>query len=213
MSSSVDIANSALIKLGEATIVTLDDPGVAGRTMKAQYDIKRKELLRRYPWNFGIKRSALAPDATAPAFGFANRFLVPNDCIKFLGLFDDSDAGYRVNYSGTRIPYKLEGGYILSDENPLYVFYVKDVTDVSLFDPMFFEALAWKLAIEGGLAITNDGDRVAAAVSGYKEIIKEAKSADAMEGTPEVLMATEWLDSRMGLGVAGPFRAGPIAGS
>jgi hypothetical protein len=209
MSSKTDLVNSAFIKLGEATVSNVDtDPNTPARVMKAQYDLKRRELLRKYQWNFAIKRSSLAPDATSPAFGYANRFLVPTDCIKFLGVYDESDPGYQVNYSGSRTPHKLEGGFILADDNPLNVFFVRDVTDVSLFDPMFFEALAWKLAIECGLAITNDGDRVAAAVAGYKDIIKDAKSADAMEGTPEVLMATEWLDSRLGY-TGGANRGGP----
>lgn len=207
--SQVSIVNSALIKLGEDLINSLDETNKPARTMKEQYDKKRQELLRQYRWNFAILRLVLAPSSTAPEYGYGYKFLVPNNVLRIEGVYDESEPLYQVNYTGAGIPHKLEGGYILCDENPLYVFAIEDVTDTARFDPLFAELLAWSLAADTALAITNSSSKAKIAFAGYTETARLARSANAREGTPEQVTGETWLDSRLS-GGRGPFRAGPI---
>jgi len=59
--TKTDIANQALIALGELVITDLDtDTTKRGTTLAALYEIKRNYLLRKYPWKFATTRVELA---------------------------------------------------------------------------------------------------------------------------------------------------------
>lgn len=55
----VDIANAALIALGQSTITALTDENENARRCDAVFDIVRDDLLVKHPWNFAIKRATL----------------------------------------------------------------------------------------------------------------------------------------------------------
>ena len=59
-SSDVEIINTALILVGEQVIANRNDANARAKTIDAVYDMVRKALLRRYRWNFAIKRETLA---------------------------------------------------------------------------------------------------------------------------------------------------------
>ncbi len=204
--SETEIINSALAKIGEEGIATPGQNTAAARVSARQYPLIRDALIRRYRWNFAIKRVTLAPEAAQPAFGFTNQFLVPSDSLRILGIFDENEL--QQNYTASRIPYKVEGNKILADDDTLPIFYLAQITDVGLFDALYAEALAWFLAIDLSYPLTTVRKLREDAVVGFKEAILAAKRADAIEGSPEVIESSEWLDSRS----AGftPFRPGPI---
>jgi len=204
--SETEIVNSALAKVGEDSITDLTENRKAARVSARQYPLMRDALIRRYRWNFAIRRVTLSPEAATPAFGFTNQFLVPSDNIRVLGIFDEDEL--QQNYTASRIPYKVEGNKILTDDDTLPLFYLARITDVALFDPLFSEALAWFLAIDLAIPLTTVRKLREDAVIGFKKAVLAAKRADAIEGSPEVIESSEWLDSRH----AGftPFRPGPI---
>lgn len=205
--SDVSIINSALIKIGEATITSTGQSNKAARIAKVQYPIKRDELLRMYRWNFAMARAILAPESTAPEFGFSYKFLVPTDCVEVVGLFDDNEP--QQNYTSSRTPFKVEGKYILADDDTLYVFYRKSVTDPTQFDAQFVEVLAWSLALDLAYDLTLDETTVARCDKGLEKAIKAAKVSNAIEGTPEMIQASEWLDSRFDTDPSN-LRLGPV---
>jgi len=204
--SETEIVNSALAKVGEDSITDLTENRKAARVSARQYPLMRDALIRRYRWNFAIRRVTLSSEAATPAFGFTNQFLVPSDNIRVLGIFDEDEL--QQNYTASRIPYKVEGNKILTDDDTLPLFYLARITDVALFDPLFSEALAWFLAIDLAIPLTTVRKLREDAVIGFKKAVLAAKRADAIEGSPEVIESSEWLDSRH----AGftPFRPGPI---
>jgi len=207
--SEVEICNSALVKCGEERISSLDDPGKAARTCKRQYPLKRDQLLEDYNWTFAIARAELAPDATPPAFGFDARFLLPHDCLRFLGLFDEN-AG-PTNYSGTNIAHKIEGRYLLFSDTVAPIFYIKKVTNVQEFSPSFVEALATLLAADICYDLSGGAKRAAELERQLDRTIRRAKFTQAIQGSPEVIEASEWMDARRQGGVLPP-RIGPVAG-
>lgn len=203
--SETEIVNSALVKIGEDSIVDLDQNSRAARAARRQYPVLRDALIRRYRWNFAIERVTLAPEAAQPPFGFTNKFMLPADSIRFLGIFDENEL--QQNYTASRIPHKVEGGFILADDDTLPIFYMRRVTNVALFDPLFSEALAWFLGIDLSFILTTTRKVREDAVVGFKDAILAAKRADAIEGSPEVIEASEWLDSR---NPGFPLRIGPV---
>jgi hypothetical protein len=196
--------------MGEDLISSPTEDNKRARVLDAIYDSTRQALLRSYVWNFAKTRANLAASTEAVAFGFSYKALLPVDCLKWIGVYDESEPGYQVNYTGARVPHKVEGRYVLSDSNPIKGFYIKDVTDPEQFDPLFTATLSALLAVNTCLAIT--ADKGISDITGqiYRDAIKLARTANAMEGTPEHYEASEFLDARQYGGGRGPFRLGPV---
>lgn len=194
--SSVEIVNSALHLLKEDSIISLDDNRLAARLASTEYDAQRKRLIRSYRWKFATARAVLAPEAAAPLFGFSYQFLLPADCLRFVGVYDGNTLDSQRNYTGADIVHKIEGRYVLCDVNPLRVFYLRDVTNPVEMDAIFVEALAALLAVKLAIPLTNDTDKYKLAKDVYAEALVEARRTSAMEGTPEILMADDWITSR-----------------
>lgn len=208
--SVVQIVNSALQKIHEDPIASLEDDRRAARIATTQYPIHRDQLLRRYRWKFAVARVVLAPDVEAPKFGFTKRFLRPADLLSVIGIYDPQDETRDINYTAGRIPYKVEGRYILCNETILNLYYVRQQTDVTQFDSLFSEALAWSLAVDFALSLANSQARADSARGALAQAIRDARLADAIEGAPEVMVASTWLDSRRDSDDGWWGRQGPV---
>jgi len=62
MTETVDIANSALIKLGNRTISSLSDSVKAAEILNAQFETVRDRVFRGHPWNCLLRRVKLRMD-------------------------------------------------------------------------------------------------------------------------------------------------------
>lgn len=195
--SVVGIVNSALAKVHEEPIASLDDDRRAARLATTQYPVHRDKLLRLYNWRFAMARAVLAPDATPPQFGFTARFLMPTDCLRVVGVYDSTDPYNQVNYTSGSVPYKVEGRYILADTDTLRIYYVSRVTDPTKFDSLFSEALSWSLAIDFALSLANSPSRADQARGEFRETIRQARMAAAIESSPEIITGGSWLDARL----------------
>ena len=208
-SSETDVVNSAFIKIGESTITSLDDTRKQAQIAARQYPLKRDELLRSYRWNFAVSRAQLAPEAEPPAFGFTHKFLQPTDSLRIISLFDEGQRPQ--NLTAGDETWKVEGRFILANAESVRVFYMRRVTNVLEFDPMFAETLSWALAVDLAYALTSGQSLVGATRAGFDRALRQARFSDAIEGTPEIFEASEWLDSRhQGVGSRGP-RIGPVS--
>lgn len=194
--SEVGIGNLALDLIGNTSIVSFDDTSKAARLIKRNYPVCRDRLLRSYRWNFAITRAQLAPDSTAPLFGFTHAFRKPADMVHFIGVYED---GMPVqNYTSGSYAHKLEGDFILANVNPLDIFYTKEVTDPAQFDAFFIDLLAIDIASRIGYGLTS-GTQKARDLRGEREqVLMDARIADAFEGSPEIIETNQWLDAHDG---------------
>lgn len=187
--SETAIVNRALDLLGADAITSLDDDVKSARVMKRAYAPVRDAVLRAYPWNCAMTRAALAADAAAPAWGYAYRYAWPSDCLRLWQVLGEVE--------GTATPYKIEGRYILTDDAaPLYVIYLKQLTDTAQFDPLLAEAISGRLAAECAYTFTGSSAAQDTAWKFYRDKIQEAWETDAQEGTPDEFTANQWLESR-----------------
>ncbi len=191
MSSEVEICNRALVKLGEKTILSLEDDSKPARTMNLLYVPTRDYVLRSHPWNFAIKRVELARNSADPVYDYAYSYKLPSDCLRVI-------IPNREQWE-----YAIEGNNLVSDYPDALLKYVAQITDTNLFDVSFEEALACKLAAESAVTLTDNDARHKAMVQLYALAITQARTDDAMEDGPKWLTSEEWLDSRR-TGVAGP---------
>lgn len=199
-SSAVQIANRALTKLGDARILSLTEDSNGARVLNSMFEAVRDAELRRHRWKFALARAELLADADAPAFGFSYAYELPAD---FLGLVQVSEYVLRP-YTPERGPWQREGTKILTDlPAPLRIRYIKRVENPGLFDPLFCEAFACRLAFESCESLTQSSTKKQAAREDYAEAVQEAMRCDAIEATADLLPQGSWLDSR-----EGPFYGG-----
>lgn len=196
--SETEIANSALVKIGEARIASLDDDTKAARACKRQYPLMRDLLLEEYNWTFAVKRAQLNPDGTDPAFGFSSRFLLPSDCLRFLGLATSEtvSTSAEMEYSAGSTSFKIEGRYLLLDDTGADIFYIKRETNVILFSAQFVECLALRLAIDLAYDLTGGAKHEDALNRRFERQIRKAQLTQAIQSQPQIVRATEWVDSR-----------------
>jgi hypothetical protein len=188
MSVAVEICNNALIRIGAKRISDLSDDTKEGRLCDERYFKVVKHVLREHPWNFAIDRVALAEDAgTTPEFDYARQFDLPSDCIRMLS----TDAFPNGRWA-------LEGRKILSDESAVEIRYVKDVSESPhLFDDMFKEAVALKMASEFAKILANSNTLSQQLFAEYRDMLSQAKSVDGQEGQSiYAIEANEWIDTR-----------------
>lgn len=194
MASKVSIANRALSKLGQDRILLLSDDNKAARTINQMIDEVIDAELRRYLWNFAITRTALPALADAPAWGYAYQYPVPAD---YLALVQVND--YYVRSSGQQALWSVEAGHILTNLGaPLKIRYIRRVDNPSLFDPLFVEVLACKLAMEACETLTQSETKFERMVGQYRFAVGEAIRQDAIENPPDNLPMGSWLDVRTG---------------
>ena len=187
--SNVSLANRAIQILGSTgTIESLTQDHPNARTMSRVLEPRRQALLRKYRWGFAITRASVAADGTQTTWGELNRYGKPND---FLRLLRDSDQ------PDIRKDWKIEGAYIISDEaSPLEFRYIADITDPTLWDPLFFEALAHDMAHETCKEVTGSTGAKQDIKDDLKAIVAEAKNAGAMEEDPQESVEDDWLLAR-----------------
>lgn len=198
MFSQLSIVNNALTEIGEATITSMSQNTRAARAASRIWEIEYAAALTRYRWNFARRRAVLAPDATAPAFGYTYRFLLPADCIAVIGTQNDLELN--ASYTSSRESHVVEGRYLLSDENPVNLYYIAKVDDLSTLNPDFVKVLSLQLAAALAYDLSTGVERVASIEGKLKEAVRQAKFSHAIQHTPERIEASSWVDSRHSLG-------------
>ncbi len=187
--SDVAICNLALQKLGAARIASLAEDSRNARSCNACFTAIRDREIRARAWNFAKKRATLAPHATTPAFDFDYAFPVPSD---FLRLLPPSRNGLDwtiENHQGVKC-------ILTNDGDTLDVSYLAKVTDPNLFDSLFIEALAAKLAWHMCEEITQSNQKKADIFNEYKDILKEARQINAFEQISAEPPEDDWLVAR-----------------
>jgi hypothetical protein len=184
--TEVSICNSALIKVGADRIDSLSDDNKRAILCNEQYTKVRDEVLQSHLWNFALARVELAKDATAPAFEYANRYLLPSDVLRVFFLYPMEND----------IEWKREGNYILTDDDPLKIVYIRKEPDTSLFSPVFAECLAYRLAQELAYPLVQSTQLAQLMEQKYQDFLRKARSYDAQEGTPYMLTDDTFINVR-----------------
>ena len=185
MASTVEICNIALSNLGDQLITSLTEANARARACNLRFNDTRDAVLRSHPCNCAMSRATLAVSGT-PDWGYSNSFALPTDCLRVLDV-EDPDTEW-----------KIEGRNIVSDGSTIKIRYIAQVTDTTLFDSTLVQAIALKLAWEIAETLTGNIDLKREMWQKYQFAISEARSNDAMEGTPEKIEADEWLLARRG---------------
>jgi len=186
--SRTDIANRALDAIGYDNIGSINDTSKSARLCNRLFVPLRDDLLRRHPWNFAMKRTVLPAMATAPVWQWSYAYQLPTDCIRVT----------RLNVSDPTTRYAVEGGVLVTDIGPpLGVLYISRVEDEGHFDALFATCLVTAMARDLAWPLGNNAKRRTELASDFTALLRDARSADAAEGTPDQLWADTLIDARL----------------
>lgn len=166
-------------------MISLDDGTTEANLCKQNYDPIKKAVLEDAQWSFATKRVTLAPAATPPAFGFNVRFLLPSDVLRVISVSDSPD-------DRSEVIWEKEGRYILCESNAVYVKYISNVDDPSVFSPMFIQCLAARLAADMAIPLTKSRTLQQDMFQLYDMKLKQALVSDSMQGKSKRIVSS-WL--------------------
>ncbi len=190
--SKTKIINKAMVLVGEPLISSPTEDTKRAKFANESYDESRDYVLRAHPWNFAIARATINPDASAPDWGFENRYALPTApfCLRVIHTEDDILSGIE------KFPWKVEGRFILTDSSEMKIKYISRVTDETKFDSMFVEAFAAFLATTISVPLIQDKEFTAQLEALYDIRVRDSRSIDGQEGTPDEPEEGSWIDSR-----------------
>lgn len=191
MADYVTIANLAASKIGEDDqLRSPDDDTHLNRTVRAVWDTVRRAALRDHSWNFAMRRAQLAAEALPSVpYPWQSSFRLPADSVRLIEVLNFSD----------RSKYQLEGKAVLANTiGPLYIRYIADIEETALWDDMFVEAFACRLAFQIGPRIVGSEFDKGTAWKVYQSSLSEAKRVDARENPAIPFEATSWETARTG---------------
>lgn len=194
MPSRVSVSNLALAVLGESDKLTdpLDDSKAAVAIARVWDDV-RDATLRAHLWNFAMWEARLTASSEEGRFGYAYCFPLPPDYLR-LDIKGIAPAMVRGDH-------KIASRRLYADDlGPVIIPYVRRVTDVGAWDPLFVEAFACHLAWWIADDITGDKKRKQLAWNGYQVKLRQAKGIDGGEDPPEPPIDTRWATARYDAG-------------
>jgi hypothetical protein len=191
LQTKIQIWNMAVDHLREQPIASTSDTSAVAKWLSRNYDQQRDYLLERALWKFALDRASIAADATAPAFDWSYRYLMPTDLVR---LVPPTQNGH---WMGTPIAYEKDGDYLLCNmSGPLRIRYVKRITNEGLFTNSFVQLLSLRLARAMAHWLTGKASMIQSIDAMLKEAWNETREMEAFQVAGGSYYDTDIADSR-----------------
>ena len=204
----VDICNKALDFLHVEPISSIDAPETTEEEICARhYDDTRREVLRAFVFNVSNGFATLTEDTgfgTLPQ-GYTKAFALPNESIRVLRINGvDFSSPLRSHF------YDIFGRHIVTRSvvgiTDLNIEYIKDLTSVTIMDPLLIKLIALTLAMNIAYKFTLKNSVVDRVEKLLEKFELRAAAIDGQERPPRRIQRSKFLNSRRRLSnVAGPF--------
>lgn len=142
-SSTTQIANLALAKIGQSRLDSLSDTSLAeARWASELYPQARDYVTELYAWRHARRIATLTETTNDRSDDFELAYERPSNCLSFRFVLPESGP------FDARNPIRFEtiGEVIYTDEPDARGYYIVQETDVTKYPPSFTDALAWYLA-------------------------------------------------------------------
>lgn len=177
MASAVSICSNALLLLGANPISSLTENNDRARVCNSLFEVIRDDVIRSHFWNCCIKRVAIAPDSTSPAYDYSYQYTLPTDWLRNMS----------VGQYGSEVDYRCEGRKILCDESTLYLKYIYRNEDVSTWDSALVNAMHHAVAARIAYPVTQSASLGQAMDQQLSMFMKRARAIDGQDDPPETM--------------------------
>lgn len=171
------ICNLALDKLGAEPVTSLAAPVKPNEKLLArQYEAQRDALLRSHRWLFSLEVHTITPSGSPIVNindGTLYRYTWPTNAVRVVRERD--------------VTWQVRGRELLDPSSTSVTAKFVIQQSPALFDALFVEALACKIAEVCCEKITRSTDKKQDCKDDYKKAIDEARRANAFELGPEVI--------------------------
>ena len=180
-SGPVELVNLALSILGASPIQSLDEASAEAVCARAQYDPARRAALRSYNWAFALKRAHLVRvDESVPG-SYRYTYQLPADCLRPVRLIVPSSCGRPFSAYPVAGFEPAGNRRILCDLEDPVMEYVADVTDTTLFDDLFVQSFAYRLAAALAAPVAGNANLAQALMGNARQLEREAAAQSGRE--------------------------------
>lgn len=197
--TKLQVWNWALRRIGERTLQSELEDNATADLMREIYDLNRRSLLRSYPWSFCQNTAQLTEISEEPP-DYLYTYAKPSDALfitKVIAQNDDVVASWdydRLRWIGNTDEWEVRrDDKVYSNIPGLIVKYTVDIDDESLFDDIFADALAWRLAQEIAMPITRMPELQTNAANGYIQTMQMARGMDGAQSSTDLAIARDWV--------------------
>jgi hypothetical protein len=192
MDADVTLCNDALARLGERSIMSLDDETTEARLCKRHFATTVREVLRDGVWRCARRPVRLSPMEEKPAFGWWEQFQLPPDFVRLVVLNEK-----RVGMSDCPL-YEIEGSRLLMNpRSGIGVFfgfgvdarlvYVRDITQpgepgMAQMEPLLSRACSLALARKLVFPMQMSEKYAKLLDAEYLDAVRDARSANTRDG-------------------------------
>jgi hypothetical protein len=187
--SKVEIANLALLRIGQRSIQSIDEQSNEAVYCRKLYDRTRRTVLRSHPWRFALKLQTLAQEVTTPP-GYTYSYALPSDLLYVVEVVSAS-SGYQA-----MAKFERNGQSLWADEPSAQLRYVKNVEDPNEFDDLFVDAFGWRMAAELATPVAGKPELMADMMRMFQITLNQARAASGGEARKKLVISNELKDSR-----------------
>ena len=191
MASKVDLANEALLLLGSNTITSFTDNDSNAVLVNRFFPSERDAVLRSHRSNCAITPANIASLATAPIIDWEYKFTLPTDpyCLRVLDV--------RTVTGDIRLDHEIHGRELLTEESTVDITYIQRLEDTTQFDSLLYQALVFRMAWKLAFPIMRSHTVMGQMGQMYEAVVREARTIDSQEGTPETIDTGTLSDLRL----------------
>ena len=198
--SIVSICNRALSTyIGQSAITSLSDGTSQAVQCNLHIDPARHYLLcsGAHPWTWAKKRQTLAELTNDRTEEWGHKYQAPIDLLQVLWVNTPMQARIaKAAHDNPDTDREFAAGVIYSDVDDAAIEYIADEDDVTLFPPVFQDALAAELASRIAMTLTQNVRIAQNAMNAARELLDQAQASDALNMPPQEAQTPEFLRVR-----------------
>ena len=185
MASRIEIINGALIRLGQAPIVSEDEDSKEAVYSKQIMDTEFAELLAEADWHCAYSTASLVKLAEDPV-GFKYAYQLPNDCVRPVKIELDcnpfflNQTSYGDTASSSQSAYRIEKRKLCTDAEDVVLGYVSKI-GVSEMDPTLAATFILKMAAALSYSLTASTTNAQLQDQLYRAKLKTTKGKNALQ--------------------------------
>lgn len=193
--TDVAICNMALNQISNYEITSLAGTSVEAVACNRYYAQARDVVLQSHPWSFAKKELTLTEDTTNDFSEWDYVYNYPSDCLAPREIYSSTGENRDIEYEVFNLS-TLDTLKICTTEDDAILLYTAQVTDTTLFPPLFTQALVFYLAFLLVQPLHADRSLKADMLAAYQATMAQAEAADCQEENIAPDTQCDFVDAR-----------------